>query len=395
MRAPIFVIPTWGWVAVAALAIPGCNGCTREPPIGDNTDPIGVDPVADPHDIGSWLSMRVMPDGRPAVSFYDRTSDALGFAIGTLNDGAVTWAIEQVDSYPDATGLNPGDAGKYSAMAIASDGTVWVVYQDTSNGVLRYATRSPAGGWTIGNADTGGGPSYDSGYWASVAIDPSGNPVAAHYDAAKGTLRVARWDGSAFTAAVVYEGTDFTSTDTAVESVSGNAGEYARIAIATDGTEYIAFYDRAWGALRLASGNVGGYSVELVDDSADVGQWPDLLIDGASVGIAYHDLTNQDLRLAQGRAGGPWSVETVDSGDHVGADSAIYAARGDPGILYFDGANNDMKLARKTGSAWALETVGATGAAMGYHNETVEIEGARYVASYDYTNRTIWFSALP
>lgn len=387
------------WTVLAALALPGCNGCTKEPPPGD-TDPIGVDPEADPHDVGSWLSMRVMPDGRPAVSFYDRTSDALGFAVGTMNDGAVTWAVEPVDSYPDATGLNPGDAGKYSSMAVASDGTVWVVYQDSSNGVLKYATRAPTGGWTIGNADTGGGPSYDSGYWASVAIDPSGNPVAAHYDAAKGTLRVARWNGTAFTAAVAYEGTDFTPTDTAVESVSGNAGEYTRIVIAADGTEYIAFYDRAWGALRLASGNVGGHSVEVVDEAAlaagaNVGQWPDLLVDGASVSIAYHDVTNQDLKLATGRAGGPWDIETVDSGDHVGADSAIYGSASDPGIVYFDGANNDMKLARSSGGGWALETVGSTGAAVGFHNETVEVEGVRYVASYDYTTRSIWFSALP
>ncbi|MES2640344.1 MAG: hypothetical protein V4850_12700 [Myxococcota bacterium] len=382
------------WAVLAALILPGCNGCRKEPPDTD-TDPIGVDPVADPHDIGSWLSMGVMPDGRPAISFYDRTSDALGFAIGTLNDGAVTWAIEQVDSYPDATGLNPGDAGKYSAMAVATDGTVWVVYQDSSNGVLKYATRAPTGAWAIGNADTGGGPSFDSGYWASIAIDPSGNPVAAHYDAAKGALRVARWTGTAFTAAVVYEGTDSTSTDTAVDAVPGNAGEYTQIVIAADGTEYIAFYDRAWGALRLASGNVGGYSIEVVDETGDVGQWPDLLVDGASIAMSYHDVTNGDLKLATGRAGGPWDLETVDTGDHVGADSAIYGSGSAPGIVYFDGANNDMKLARESSGSWALETVGVTGAAVGFHNETVEIEGVRYVASYDYTNRTVWFSALP
>ncbi|MDP2312344.1 MAG: hypothetical protein Q8P41_05520 [Pseudomonadota bacterium] len=381
-------------LVLVAFVLPGCNGCTKEPP-PDDPGPIGDDTPKDPHDVGSWLSMRAMPDGRPAVAFYDRTSGALAFAIGTVTDGSVTWAIEEVDSYPDENGLNPGDSGKYASMAIGSDGVAWVLYQDTSNGVLKYATRDTAGVWTIGNADTGGGPNYDSGYWASVALDPSGNPVAAHYDAAKGALRVARWNGTAFTAAAVYEGTDYTSTDTAVDSVSGNAGEYARIAIAADGTEYIAFYDRAWGALRLASGNVGGYSFELVDDTADVGQWPDLLVDGANLSIAYHDVTNQDLKLAQGRANGAWNVETVDSGDHVGADTAIYANGSDPGIVYFDGANNDMKVARKSGSAWALETVGSTGSAVGYHNETVTLGGAQYVASYDYTARTIWFSALP
>ncbi len=387
------------FVAFAPLALQGCKGCTKEPPV-DDEDPVGVDEPVEPHDVGPWLSMRAMPDGRPAVAFYDRTSDALGFAIGTVTDGAVTWAIEEVDSYPDANGLNPGDSGKYASMAVASDGVVWVVYQDTSNGVLRYGRRDTGGVWTLGSADTGGGPSFDSGYWASVALDPSGNPVAAHYDAGKSTLRVARWNGTAFASSIVYEGTEHPAADTASEAAEANAGEYAKIAIAADGTEYIAFYDRAWGALRLASGNVGGYSIELVDDSsagvaADVGQWPDLLVDGANLSISYHDVTNQDLKLAVGRAGGPWNIETVDTGDHVGADSAIYADGSDAAILYFDGANNDMKLARKSGGSWALETVGSTGAAVGYHNETVDLGGTRYVASYDYTNRGIWFSALP
>lgn len=390
MRVSAPLIATLVSATLAAAVLPGCNGCVPPP-----DEVSGVDPDLAGHDIGSWLSMDVMPDGRPAVSFYDRTSDALGFAIGTLDSGAVTWASERVDSYPDSTGLNPGDAGKYSAMAVATDGTVWVVYQDASNGVLKYARRDPAGGWTIGNADVGGGSSYDAGYWASIALDPSGNPVAAHYDAAARTLRVTRWSGTAFTAAVAYEGTDFTSTDTAVGSVTGNAGEYTQIAIAADGTEYIAFYDRAWGALRLASGGVGGYSVELVDGAADVGHWPDLMVDEAGIAIAYHDVTNQDLKLAVGRAGGPWEIETVDTGDHVGADSAIYDEGSEPGIVYFDGQNNDMRLARKSGGAWALQTVGAAGAALGYHNETVRIDGVRYVASYDYTHRTIWFSALP
>ncbi len=381
-------------VALAPLSLSGCSGCGNAE-VTDPTDKVGTDPEpADPHDVGSWLSMRAMPDGRPAVAYYDRTSDALGFAIGTVKDGGVTWATEEVDSYPDDNGLNPGDAGKYASMAIAADGTVWIAYQDTSNGPLKYAKRDTGGTWTVGNADAGGGPGSDAGYWASIALDASGNPVVAHHDANKGTLRVARWNGSAFSGEVVYEGTDYVPSDTAEESASASAGEYAKLVIA-DGVEYIAFYDRAWGALRLASGTAGSYAVEVVDDSANVGQWPDVLVDGATVTIAYHDVTNQDLKLATGRAGGPWTIETVDTGDHVGADTVVYSNGSDPAILYFDGANNDMKLARKSGGSWALETVGGSGVAIGYHNESIEVGGVRYVACYDYTNRGIWFSALP
>jgi hypothetical protein len=381
--------------AIAPLALSGCNGCAGTEEV--ENDPVGPDeePEAEARDIGAWLSMGAMPDGKPAVAFYDRTSDALGFAIGTLSGGAVTWKSEEVDSYPDANGLNPGDAGKYASMAVAADGVVWIAYQDTSNGLLKYAKRDTAGAWTVGNVDAGGGPGSDAGYWASLALDASGNPVVAHYDANKGTLRVARWNGSGFSADVAYEGTDYTPTDTAGGFSEGNAGEYAKLVVAADGTEYIAFYDRAWGALRLASGNASGYAVELVDDSADVGQWPDLLVDGATVTIAYHDVTNQDLKLATGRAGGPWTTAIVDDGAYVGADTVLYAAGSDLAVLYFDGANNDLKRARGSGGAWSVETVAGDGAAVGYHNESVEIGGTRYAACYDYTNRAIWFGALP
>ena len=44
------------------------------------------------NDWGQWLSMGVLPDGRPVAAFYDATEGALGFAIAELGaDGSVTW----------------------------------------------------------------------------------------------------------------------------------------------------------------------------------------------------------------------------------------------------------------------------------------------------------------
>lgn len=379
--------------ASAVLLLPGCSGCNEQQILPE--DPIGTDDTPpDPHDIGSWLSMRKMPDGKPAIAYYDRTSGALAFAIGTVSGSDVTWATEEVDSYPDENGLNPGDSGKYASMVISPDGIVWVGYQDSTNGTLKYAERTPDGTWTTGLADVGGGSRSDAGYWASIALDASKNPVIAHYDNGQGTLRLARWNGASFTGAVLYEGEEYVPTDGS-DTVAGDAGEYARILISSDGTEHIAFYDRAYGALRLATGGSSGYTFEIVDDSADVGQWPDLLESAGSVAIAYQDVTNEDLKLATGSPGA-WTTEVLDAGATVGADAAIFAGSdGKPQVFYFDGVNNDMKLARRSGDAWTSELVTGTGVASGYHNETIDSGGTRYVACYDYTNRTIWFSALP
>jgi hypothetical protein len=371
---------------IAPVGLQGCEGCS------ENTITAQKPATEDPHDIGSWLSMRSMKDGSPAVAYYDKTMDALGFSIGTVKDGAVTWKAEEVDSYPDENGLNPGDAGKYASMVIDGQDHAWIAYQDTSNGVLKYALRGD-GKWKVDIADLGAGTSgYDAGYWASIALDADGYPYIAHYDAGKSLLRVVHWDGSAFGGAINIEGEIYDSPDSGVATAAANVGEYAKAATGPDGTEYIAFYDRAWGALRLAVGNKSGYAVETVDDDGDVGAWPDILVDGDTLYIAYQDVGEQDLRLATGRPGS-WSVEVVDSGAYVGADAAIYSD-GRVGILYFDGVNNDVKLARQKDGGWATDAVAGTDAALGYHNETVLAGGARYAACYDYTNRGLWFSAL-
>ncbi len=379
------------WLVLLTLGLEGCESCNDQE----------ISPKADEapgftNDAGSWLSMAVTPDGQPAIAYYDRSMDALGYAVGTVGkDGSATWAREEVDSYPDENGLNPGDSGRYASMAIDGRGQVWIAYQDSSNGTLKVAHRAD-GAWDAKLADVGGGSKPDSGYWASLALDTSGNPVVAHYDQGMGTLRVARWNGSAFTGAVAHEGEDRGLADTGAGEVvvDANVGEYAKVYIHTDGTEYIAFYDRAWGALRLATGKGGTYEVTTVDDTGDVGQWPSIAVDGSTVWIAYHDVANADLKVARGTPGA-FEIETVDSGDHVGADTAMFVDGGAAGVLYYDGFNNDMKLARRSDGAWTTETVTGSQGALGFHNESVRIGDERFAACYDFTARSVFFSALP
>lgn len=381
-------------LALLILPIAGlsaCKGCADAEDVEE--DPTGTDdPPIEMGDVGSWLSMKTMTDGSPAVAFYDRDDDALGFAIGHLSGDTVSWSYEKVDSYPDENGLNAGDSGKYASMAVASDGTVWVAYQDSTNKALKAAKRSTQGTWEIFGVDGGGGSKPGAGYWASLALDSSGNPVIAHADYERGALRVSRYNGSGFSSEEVYVGEDYVPADTAEEAQTGSAGEYAKLLI-VDGTEYVAFYDRGWGALRLATHSGGAWSTEIVDNNLNVGTWPDLLWSGGKLYIAYQDVTNQDLRLAVGTPG-HFDTELVDNGDHVGADAALYEEGGKFGIVYFDGAQNDMKVATGTPGSWSLSTLAGTDAALGFHNETISTGGKRYVACYDYTNRGIYFSAL-
>lgn len=384
-----------GLLALSALIpqLQACSGCSeqnivsREPVAYDDTTYADLD-----HDWGSWLSMAVNLDNAPVVSYYDKTKGALGFATATWTaDNELRWIHEQVDGYADDAGFDNGDRGKYTSLAVAADGQIWIAYQDVQNKALRYATRTAADTvWTSNVADVGGGPTPVAGLYASLALDGNGYPIVAHYDEGAGTLRVARWNGSAFAGAVVDEG-DESISDTGAP-VDADTGRYPSLAI-VEGIEYIAYYDVANGDLKLAWGTGGNYSIETIDSEGDVGQWPNLVINEGRLHIAYHDAGNGDLKYAVG-APGSFEIQVVDDSDHVGADTKLWISGDKPNIAYFDGRNNDMKQAWPSGDGWQSRTVTEDPGALGFHNEVVIAGGQTWAGCYDYTNRTLWFRSL-
>lgn len=372
---------------VPAMALQACGGCNKEDDSKPNTQP-----PAEAHDIGEYLSMAVMPDGTPAVSYYDRTSGALAFALWQSAGESGSWKEERIDGYADETGLDRGDRGKYTSLAITSGGTAWISYYDATNGNLFYAKRDGANKWTTGVADTGGGATPNAGQFTSIALDANENPVISHYDVNRKELRVTHWRDTAFAGESVDAGEDYVPEDSALDPVEADVGKYSSLLI-KDGTEYIAYYDAAAGDLKLATGTAGNYSIEVVDSEGDVGAWPSMMFDGSDLLIAYQDVGNQDLKFGR-RSGGTWTLETVDNGEFIGADTELFMNGSYPAIVYFDGNENNMKLAQSTGGSWTLDTLAGSDGALGFHNETVLTQGKRFIGCYDYTNRTIWFSEL-
>ena len=259
-------------------------------------------------DWGQWLSMGVLPDGRPVAAFYDATDGALGFAIATLAaDGTVAWSYEQADGYADAGGLDTGDRGKYVDMVVAANGDIWLAYQDLGNENLRYARRYYLSGeWENGVADDNSNPSSQSGMFASIALDASGNPVVAHYDGGLGELRVAHWNGSGFDGEVVDEGT-------APDVAEGEPGRSQCRPVSSlqivDGIEYIAYHDQANGDLLLATGSTGAYTLSTIASEGGMGAWPDLVMTAAR---CTSPSTMSETRIVFGREQGPgrskWST---------------------------------------------------------------------------------------
>lgn len=380
-------------ILVAASLAAGVGACKPSEYV---VEPYEVRDEAPGADIGSWMSMDLAPDGqRLVVSYYDRSAGGLGFGIGSVDDatGEITWVHEHVDGYPGDDGLDRGDRGKYTSMKVAKDGTVWVAYQDVTNGALLAAHRRGPN-WEVMTVDSGSGLRPQVGAWNSLAINENNDPVIAYYDVANGDLKVARFDDGTWTKDVVYEGQPWTG-DEGGESVTrpAAAGQYARLLI--DGNiEYLAFYDGAKRNLNLLEGPRGSYRHTVITTEGDQGQWPSMMFQADTLHIAYQDVGEQRLKLASRQGGGTFSAQTVDFAPYTGADTEIFLREGRLAITYFDGRDNDMRLATQSGAAWVTEKLAGDDGAAGYHNEVVRRGSTWWAATYDYTKRSFSVKAL-
>lgn len=367
------------------------GGCSQE----YNFPKIDITTVETPVDYGSWLSMDTAPDNeRITIAYYDRSNTALGFAVGSpSSDGSVSWKHEEVDGYPDSEGLDRGDKGKYCSMKVAPDGTVWVAYHDVTNGGL-WAAHRRGYTWEIALVDSGTGLKPNAGQWASLALNSEGNPVVAHHESDKGSLRISRYSDGQWITEEAHTGEPY-SAEIEGETVyrEASVGTFAQLKI-HNGTEYIAYYDAAQQTLNLLEGFSGAYTTSVIDSTGDVGQWPSMLISDTELQVAYHDVGGQSLKLATRSGGGSFTLNTIDSGEFRGADTHIFSHNNQTSIVYFDGHDNNMMLAQLTGSDWNITTVGGETAAVGFHNEATATDGHMWVASYDFTNRTLFIKDL-
>ena len=380
--------------SILAVVAAGCN-CNSEYDVSE-AQVVSFDA---PMDLGSWLSMDIAPGGdRLAVAYYDRDFGAVAFAVGTpTGQTAVSWEHERIDGYTGDDGIDRGDRGYYNSMKVATDGTVWVAYRDAGGG-LYAAQRTGPHAWTAEQVDPGATPYNLGGAWASLDLTSANEPVIAHHEEGKGTLRVTRREGGTWSSVDAFTGDDFTEEDTDGTTFrAASVGKYARLLIGTDDKEYIAFYDEAQQTLNLLEGFGGSYTHRVVDDSGNVGAWPSMRLDGSTLVIAYHDVGEQDLKFAR-RDGddGVFEIHTVDEGEFRGADTEIFLnAEGMYSVVYFDGKDNDMMLASQVGTeSWDIEKIGEDGSAIGFHNEAVTMNGKVWLASYNYTARSLFLHSV-
>jgi hypothetical protein len=237
--------------------------------------------------VGTHTSIAISSQGTAIVAHHDSTNGDLRL-LGCGNASCSFTGSLALDASPNVVGL-------YASMKVPADGNPVISYfDDTANTlkVLKCGDPGCGGPSTITTVDDP--PLGGVGEYSSLAIGADGLPVIAYYDSGLLSLKVAKCQTAACNGAV---------TITQVDNPANTVGQYASIAIGTDGLPVISYFDQTAGTLKVAKcGNAAcnaGNTLTTVDDPVNVvGDHSSIAVpaDGRPV-IAYRDVTGGDLRI--------------------------------------------------------------------------------------------------
>ena len=328
---------------------------------GQAVESWGTTTVDNNGNVGWWdTSMSHSPDGNPAISYYDNSSNDLKYA---AFDGK-QWITETIDQ--------GGNVGRFNAISHGPDGHPAIAYYDWTNRDLKFASFNGQR-WNIEIVES----DQMIGTEVSLSYDPDGNPAISYHNVSSRDLKFASYDDQRW------------STETIISE--GDVGRYGTsLSHDPDGNPGISFYDNSNDDLNFASFDGQRWNVVVVDSGGNVGRDSSLSYgpDG-NPAISYYDSSNRDLKFAY-YDGLEWKYETVDQGGNVGEyTSMAHGPDGNPVISYYDNSNDDLKFASFNGTDWKVETVDEVGYVGQYTSLSYGSTGNLVIAYYDNSNNSL------
>ena len=172
---------------------------------------------------------------------------------------------------------------------------------------------------------------------------------------------------------------------------SADVGEFTSIVVDAHGDPRISYYDRQAGDLKFATfnGPEDVWELETVDSSGDSGPYSALVLDlNGDPNIAYLDDETDDLRFAQWNSvDDEWDLQTIDSNGKVGFFVAMdISSSGVRHIVYYDDSNDQLKWARSANNIWSVNVIDSDPLVGTYADVFVDTSGNPHVSYYDAAN---------
>ncbi len=288
-------------------------------------------------DTGKYTSIAIGTDGFPVISYHDDTTDDLIVAKcgnASCSSGNVTTTVDSLDN-----------RGQYSSIAIGTDGFPVISYYDSTSFDLIVAKCGNAS-CSSGNVTTTVDNTGDRGDYTSIAIGTDGFPVISYHNITNNALMVVKCGNASCTSG---------NTIYTIDS-GNNVGQYNSIAIGTDGFPVISYYDATATSLKVVKLNnssdyLTGKIVTTVDNNGvDRGDYSSIAIgtDGLPV-ISYRNNTDSDLMVAKctdSSCSAGTTISTVDSSNAGKYSSIAIGADGFPVIIYQESVANDLMVVK-------------------------------------------------
>jgi len=123
--------------------------------------------------VGMFASMAVLSTNVPAIAYYDSLNELLKLAVNASTDGLSSWSTQYVDT--DCV------SGQYVSLFVLNNGNPAMTYFDGVNQMLMFAKNDAAdasGDWVFQTIDM----SENVGLYTSSIVMQDGSPAASYYD---------------------------------------------------------------------------------------------------------------------------------------------------------------------------------------------------------------------
>jgi hypothetical protein len=180
---------------------------------------------------GYYTTLAIDSTGTYHGAWFDSGAD---FGGGELQYGALDLgSIYATSSETIASGDH-----YHAAIALKSDNTPCVAYQDSDNKDVYYACRSGSGTWASETVETTGAV----GQGTQLVFNSADEPYIVYYNETSGALRMAHKDNS--TGWATFQ----------VDGASGDVGQYPSLDVDSSDVVHVSYYDVDNGALLYAYG---------------------------------------------------------------------------------------------------------------------------------------------
>lgn len=297
---------------------------------------------------GSRVPLRIDSLDEPHVAF--RTAPDGDVYHAALEPG---WALDQIDY-----GLGLGA----TSVAAPRNGVPRISYAALTGPArgLRYAVE----GQTCAPPSC-----YQTWVKTTVAAGETGqrgldNTIVLRTATDGGDARIASYNPISHTLEYSYQTGALWTTETV--DASGDVGRYAQLALDDTGTPYIAYWDATNSRIKLAwktsagwqnTSDLAGPALNTASGSLSLALTPSTGSHCCAVYVSYYDAVNQDLRIAVW-SGAVWQDYLIDSSGDVGRINALaYWQHAGDGFLvaYTDDTHQAVVTAHGLGAVWTFE----------------------------------------